>query len=486
MKKKSLKLNLFIYTVKQLMSIIFPLITFPYASRVLGVEGIGKISYSKSLTTYFVLIAGLGIKSYATMEGAKLRENKNGFSIFASQMLFINIVSSVLSTTVFLLIINEKTFFEYRELLIIYSFLIPFTTLGMEWVFIVYEDFLYIAIRSILFHIISILLMVMLVKGPDDYVWYALVMTFSTVAPNIINMIVSHKYFSFKIDRPLHCSEHLKPIFLIFGIDVASEVYLTMDTSLTGYLCGDWSTGIYSTANKFVILITTLLAALRTVMLPRLSYELGKGVKNTFSYLNEQMLQFIMCLVVPISIGVALMSTNLIVSICGEEFTDAGLTLRLLSPEIVLSAINGFIVYQIFLPQGEEKKAFMATCIGALVNLTFDMICIPIWHENGAAIGTCIAEMSLLTYCLIVGRSMIDLSIVSRNFWKVLIGCLGITVFCYIVNNKFCSSIVLIIFTISISAIIYILIELLLNNEYINGIIASFLKKGKKHEQNYN
>ena len=76
MKNKSLKINMILNVLKTFMSIIFPLITYPYATRVLGVENFGKINYSNSVITYVALIASLGIASYAIREGGFYRYNQ--------------------------------------------------------------------------------------------------------------------------------------------------------------------------------------------------------------------------------------------------------------------------------------------------------------------------------------------------------------------------------------------------------------------------
>ena len=76
LKKKSLAKNAMLNSLKTILAMIFPLITFPYASRVLQVENMGKVNYASSIISYFVLLAGLGIKTYAIREGARIRDNK--------------------------------------------------------------------------------------------------------------------------------------------------------------------------------------------------------------------------------------------------------------------------------------------------------------------------------------------------------------------------------------------------------------------------
>ena len=81
-KEKSLKINMILNAIKGIMSIVFPLISFPYVSKILGVENIGRYNFSNSIISYVVLFAGLGISTYAIREGARLRNYKEKLKSF--------------------------------------------------------------------------------------------------------------------------------------------------------------------------------------------------------------------------------------------------------------------------------------------------------------------------------------------------------------------------------------------------------------------
>ena len=88
MKEKSIKLNAVLNVMKTVLSLVFPLITFPYITRVLQVNAIGKYDFSVSVISYFSLIAALGITTYAVREGTKYRGdqekmNQSQASIFS-------------------------------------------------------------------------------------------------------------------------------------------------------------------------------------------------------------------------------------------------------------------------------------------------------------------------------------------------------------------------------------------------------------------
>jgi O-antigen/teichoic acid export membrane protein len=94
---KSLKVNAVVNMAKTVLSLVFPLITFPYVSRVLGVNQMGKYNFANSVISYFLLIAALGISTYAIREGTQYRNNQKAIDEFASEMFSINLVSTVVA-----------------------------------------------------------------------------------------------------------------------------------------------------------------------------------------------------------------------------------------------------------------------------------------------------------------------------------------------------------------------------------------------------
>ena len=186
--KKSLSLNALLNTVKTVLGIIFPLITFPYISRVLGVENVGKVNFSGSVVSYFTLIAAFGVSTYAVREGAKIRDNKKKFIDFSNQVFTINVLTTVLAYFLLgILIIFSAKIRNYTGLIVILSTAIVFVTIGADWLNTIYEDFGYITVRTLAFQIISLVLMFAFVKESDDYYKYAVITVLSSAGGNLCN-----------------------------------------------------------------------------------------------------------------------------------------------------------------------------------------------------------------------------------------------------------------------------------------------------------
>ena len=89
---KSLSLNAFLNTIRNILNMVFPIITFPYVSRILGAHNLGIYNFSNTYVNYFLLLAALGINTYAIREGAKYRDNREEINKFVGQIFSINLV----------------------------------------------------------------------------------------------------------------------------------------------------------------------------------------------------------------------------------------------------------------------------------------------------------------------------------------------------------------------------------------------------------
>lgn len=151
-KERSLKFNFIMNSLLTVSSIIFPLITFPYVSRILLPEGNGKVSFVASVVAYFSMLSQLGIPTYGIRACAKVRNNKEELSRTVHELFIINLIMSFLVYFIFacsLYLVPQ--FREEKTLFIITSLTIIFNAIGVEWLYKGLEQYAYITVRSIIF-----------------------------------------------------------------------------------------------------------------------------------------------------------------------------------------------------------------------------------------------------------------------------------------------------------------------------------------------
>lgn len=477
--KKSLSVNAFLNTLRSILNMIFPLITFPYVSRVLGATGIGKYNFSNSVVSYFLMIAALGINTYAIREGAKYRDSRTKISNFASEIFSINIVSTVISYVlllIFVVLFPQLT--PYWKCICIFSIQIIFTTLGVEWIYSIFEEYAYITCRSIFFKLLSILLLFVFVRNKNDYLNYAAVTVFATVGSNILNFVHLGKLCSLKFTFRMNLREHLKPILIIFASSIAISVYVNSDITVLGILKNDKIVGIYSVAVKIYNILKTLLSAALIVTIPRLAMLYGQKRWREHLKVARNILNLLILLTFPAVVGLFMVSEEVIEVLSGPEYIDATVSLQLLSVAAIFSIFAWFYSDCILIPAKREKIVLYSTIFSAIVNLLLNIVLIPKYNQNAAAFSTIIAELANMIVCVYVGTKIVKIDRVLKNFTSVLVATCSIILVCLIVRLLVRHLILRLILSIVLSAISYLIVLIILKNSLVVNFIREKFNVG--------
>ena len=272
-KNTSLKLNFIMNALLTMSQFIFPLITFPYVSRILLPEGTGKVSFATSVISYFAMFAQLGIPTYGIRACARIRDDKEKLTRTVQELFIINFTMSLISyLALFGAIILVPRLRQDKILFLIVSLTILFNAIGMEWLYKALEQYTYITIRSIIFKFIALILMFLLIHQKNDYVIYGGISILASSASNIFNFIHVHKYISLKPVGNYNFKRHLKAVAVFFAMSCATTVYTHLDTVMLGFMATDTDVGYYNAAVKIKTILVSIVTSLSVVLLPRASY----------------------------------------------------------------------------------------------------------------------------------------------------------------------------------------------------------------------
>lgn len=463
-----LKKNMILNGIKTLVTMLFPLITTPYVSRILGAEGLGMVSFAQTINMYFMMIAALGVSHYAVREGAGLRNNLGIYEKFANEVFTINIISTVISYI--LLIISLLTIpklVDYRLLILIFSFEILFTTLGVEWIFITFEEYGYITLRSILFKSISLAALFLFVRQKTDIIPYVIVIVFADVGSNILNFIKARKKIHVSLIFNFDISIHLKPIFILFLSGLAIQVYVASDITVLGFFKPDKVVGIYVMSSKIYGIIKTIISSVLIASIPRFSMLLRQNKINEFSKMFVVVFNYLIILVIPCMVGLFLLSEDIIFLIGGSEYLSGTSSLKMLSIALMFCLFGWLFNECVLIPARKEKIVLVSTIISAVVNLIINLLFIDRWGINAAAFSTIIAELIMAIICVYHGMKIVNINYypVLKNFSTVLTASLGIIIVCLIVKSFNLSYIWNLVISIGFSIVSYFSILIVLKNE---------------------
>lgn len=481
MKGNGIRKNTIINCIKTIFGIIFPLISFPYVSRVLMAENLGKISFSGSVVNYFSLIASLGISTYAIRECSKVRNNQYELEKTASQILSINLFSTIISyLLLFLTLFVACPLDNYKFLICLQSVSILFATIGADWINSAMEDFSYIAIRTVLTQLLSLIMMFVFVKEPGDYLKYVLICILSSSGANLINIFYRRRYCKMHITLHMDLKKHLPPILLMFSMILSQTVYTNSDTLILGFVKGDYEVGLYSAAVRVYSLVNSVIASIAWVVMPQLSSAFSQKSYEDINSILKYSLNFILVLGIPCIVGINSLALPIIDVLAGSEFHGAVIALHIFSITLAFSLIGGWVGNMTMLPAGREKITLFTCCISAIVNFILNLILIPLFGLNAAAFTTAVAEF--IGACILFRN--IDRNIRITDLFEMLkapiIGSLSIIIISFITRMCIHSNILVCVVTIVASVISYLSILIAMKNEFIIGYLKPIYNKIKR------
>ena len=397
LKTKSVKFNFIMNMILTVSSFVFPLITFPYVSRVLLVEGNGYVSFATSVLTYFTMFASLGIPSYGIRACAQVRDDRKELSRVTQELFIINVITTIVVSIVFVItLFTVPQFKEQQTLLWINGASLVLNAIGVNWFYSAMEQYSYITIRSIIFKILSIILMFIFVRQQEDYIIYGAITVFATSGSNILNFIHLRKFIDLKPVGNYHFKRHLKPILYFFAASAATSVYTNLDTVMLGFMNTQTEVGLYTAAVKLKTVLVTAVTSLGTVLLPRLSYYIVNKMEHEFKDMIVKSFNFVLIFAVPLCAYFILFAKDSILLLSGEAFLGAVIPMQILMPTLVFIGLSNITGMQILVPEGKEKFLLISITIGALLNFILNALWIPYWGASGAAVSTTIAEALVL------------------------------------------------------------------------------------------
>lgn len=461
--------NFIFNLIKTINNILFPVVTFAYSSRILGVDGVGQVNFAKSVITYFTMIAMLGMNYYGTREAAKRRNDKDELSQFCVEMLMINGCTTLLAYILMIISLFMIPLLEgYRDLLLICSAAIVLQGMGMEWLYQAMEEYRYIAVRSVLFQIGALIALFIFVRDAEDVISYTVITLVASSGSYILNFLNARKYIQLHCRMSYTIGKHMKPLLWLFAMAVSIELYTVLDTTMLGFLKGDTAVGLYTAAIKVERMVNTVITSVGVVLIPRLSFYIAQGEQKKTTILVTKAYNFVFLLSIPAAVGLFMLSNEIIRLFCGIEFASSALTMRLMTPIVVLIPFSVMTNQQTFVPMGKEKLILLSTSVGAVTNFILNSILIPRYAENGAAIATVIAELAVAVVCLMNVRRYFDMKQVLCSVWHYWLAAVVIPIVVLMTRIMHVYYIVQIILAIPLSAILYLLILSFLGNRYAN------------------
>ena len=386
-----LRKNLVYNICYQILTIFVPLLTAPYISRVLGVDGIGEYGYTYSIAHYFVLVTMLGVLNYGNREISRIKENSKAlaetfWNIYSIQFLW----GTLVVCAYFLYVLMSHTSYQYISLF--QGLYVISSLFDISWFFFGIEKFKFTTFVSALNKAITTILVFLLINDRGDTYIYACIISGGTLLNNAIYWLFIRHIIHYVKPSYNSAKKHIKPLLVLFIPVIAVSIYKYMDKIMLGAMCSTTEVGIYESAEKFINLPMCVIAAIGTVMLPRITNMKANNESKSIQQYNFLSMVLVMFLSLGMAFGLAGIAGQLIPWFYGADFVDSVDVLLILLPTIVFVSWANVIRTQCLLPEKRDFEYCLSVISGAVINLVMNTLLIPTRGASGAAIGTLVAE----------------------------------------------------------------------------------------------
>lgn len=394
----NIKKNFLYSSIQTTANYIFPLLTYPYVSRILGVTNIGICNFIDSVINYYILFSLMGITILGIRSIATAKDNERELSDKFSFIFWLNTIS----TAIILLLLLASIFFipklhAYKSLMIMGGIKVLFNYLSIDWFYKGLEDFKYIMTRGLIVRFLYVISIFIFIKNAGDYQLYYFLSVMMIVILGIINFGHSFKITKLHLTFSLSRNKAIVKSFFTLGFYlILTSMYTTFNVTYLGFVCGETEVGYYTTATKLHTILLGIFTAFTGVMLPRMSSLIHNGEIGVFNQLLEKSFHILLFFSIPLIAFAEIFTPDIISLISGKGYELAVTPMRIILPLIFIIGYEQIIVIQVLMPIKKDKAIFVGSCIGAATGLLFNLLLVKKLGSTGSAFVWLASEIAVM------------------------------------------------------------------------------------------
>lgn len=468
----SVKKNFAYSSVLTISSYIFPLIVFPYVSRVLGVANIGICNFVDSIISYFCMFSMMGLSICGIREIATVKGDKAKLSQTFSSLVTISGITTILAALVLLITIQVvPKFHEHSNLMYIGLMKLVFNFFLIEWFYKGLEDFKFITIRSILIKFIYVIVVFVFVRKAEDYWIYYLLTVLVIVVNALVNLVHSRKYISFSL-KGLHLRPYLSAFFILGVYLLTTSLYTTFNTAYLGIVSTDVEVGYYSTAHKLYMIIIALYTAFTGVMMPRMSSLLSEGKTEEFKKYINKSVEVLFSVAVPVIIVSCVFSSEIIRVLSGEGYEGAVVPMQIMMPLILIIGYEQVLIVQTLMPLNKDKIIFRNSVIGAIAGVALNFLIVRQMAAIGSSIVWFVCELVVMVLAQVYVQRLIDIRFPFKSLLINILVNLPLFAICYYIHIQRLNYFITLAIAGAILAVYFVAVQLVF---FKNSVVSSMI-----------
>lgn len=403
----NLKKNIAYNFTYQVLILILPFITAPYLSRVIGPDGVGTYSFAYSVALYFTYITMLGLNNYGNRSIASTQNDLGKRSNTFCEIYIMQTITFCISALMYLIYV---LFFSVDKVAAtVMGIMVLSSLFDINWFFFGMELFKLTVTRNTAIKIGTAICIFVFIKERSDVYKYILIMATSVLLSQMCLWPFVKRYVHFSRPSFKNVLKHFKPNITLFVPVIAVSLYKIMDKVMLGYMSTMTEVGYYENAEKIINIALTLITAVGTVMLPRMTALISSNsISESRKYIDKSMM-LVLAYSNAMTFGIFAVGKLFSVVYYGDDFEQTGSIMILLAITIVFLGCGNVVRTQYLIPNKYDNIYIYSAIIGAVVNLVINGLLIPKYAATGAAIGTIAAEFCVLFYQLYSIRRELNL-----------------------------------------------------------------------------
>lgn len=474
-KQVSIKKNYIYNLLYQILTLIVPLITAPYISRIFEADGVGIQSYTNSIVAYFTLFAALGTGAYGQREIAMNREDGQKLSKLFWEIEFVSIITTGIATLAWIGIILFSS--DYTIYYVVLTISIVAVAFDISWFFSGLEMFKYIVLRNAIFKMIGVLILFFVVREKNDLLLYMGLLAGTGLLGNLSMWTYLPKFLK-KIDfRSLNIFCHFKSCIAYFIPTIATSIYTVMDKTMIGVITNEKENGFYEQATKIIRIVQSILLSLNTVMTSRMSFLFAQNKQKEIKDKILQSFDFLLFLSIPFMFGMIAIANGFVPWFFGEGYERTADIMCFLSPLPLVICISNVLGSQYLTPSGQRVRSSKGIIAGACVNFLCNLFLIPRFAAIGAATASVIAETVISIIYVYMSKGYITWKNLWHLSWKRFLAGFTMMILTYKIGTFMKVSIVATLIQIICGALIYGLLLMILRDQFERNYLIIIREK---------
>jgi PST family polysaccharide transporter len=417
--KKSLVKNAFSLGIVQVANYVFPFITVPIVSRIIGPDKFGVLSFASSFVTYLTLVINFGFDLSATRAIAANRHNTEERNKIFNQVILAKSLLFAVSIILFLIGLFTIPQLSNEKEVAIFSFILCFSwVITPNWLYQGMQELSRVAIFNLATKVIFTVLILLIIKQKSDYIWQPLAISIAQIIVGVYSFWYAiHRYnIRLRFTKLQPVLELLWKERIIFFSMVVINLYTTTNVVLLGFLQSETQVGYYSAGYRLIIIIQSIISIpLSQAMFPFVGSAFAQSKEKGLEVVR-QMLPVVTILTFSAAAILWLFSPLVILLIYGHKFEPSILVFRILAFVPMVVGWSNLFGIQTMINLKMDKVFFRVTAVGAITSIVLNFLFVTRFGFIGTALSWVVTEIFIVV-CMYVILLKNGISIFEKKYF---------------------------------------------------------------------